>query len=127
MIGLKSGTEPTAFAGKGNEVFVAASVALHADKAIFQPAAAQIVLELGQHKAWQRVLVPLEIIPQGWQMLFDDGIERRVLWLMASVMVTSAEFEVAGNRFHRVMMAGWGQPIFVVFNQDRCRMWSRRP
>jgi len=63
-------------------------------------------LELAQHKAWQRVLVPLEIIPQGWQVLFDDGIERRVFRLMAPVAVAGAEVAAGWNRFHRPIMAG---------------------
>jgi len=47
------GAEPAAFAGERDEVLVAAAIALHAHEAVFESAAAQIVLELGEHKAWQ--------------------------------------------------------------------------
>ena len=86
---------------------MAAAVTLHAYEAVLEPPTAQVILELAEHKTWQRVLVPLEITPQGRQMPFDDGIERRVFRLMASVAVASAEVAVGGNRFHRPMMAGW--------------------
>jgi hypothetical protein len=99
--------EAPSLAGKRDQVFVAAAIALHAHETVLEPPAAQVILELAKHKAWQRVLVPLEIIPQGRQMLFDDGIERRVLWLMALVPVAGAKVAIGGNGFHRAMMAGW--------------------
>jgi len=54
--------------------------------------------------------VTLQLIPQGRKMLFDDGIERRVLRLMALVAAACADGPVAGNSFHRTMMAGQGGP-----------------
>ena len=53
-----------------------AAVALDPHKAVIQLAAAQVVLELGQHEAGQRALVTLQLIPQGRQMSLDDRIER---------------------------------------------------
>jgi hypothetical protein len=50
----------------------------------------------------------LQFIAQGRQMPFDDGIERRVLRLMALVAAACADGPVAGNSFHRTMMAGEG-------------------
>jgi len=93
-------------AGERDKVFVAAAVTLQAHKAVLESSAAQVVLELGQHESRQWHLVTLQFIPQGRQMLFDDGIERRVLRLMALVAVACADDPVAGNSFHRRMMAG---------------------
>jgi hypothetical protein len=94
--------------GRPGEVLMPAAVALHAHEAIFESSAAQVVLELAQHKTWQRALVMLQFIPQARQMPFDDGIERRVLRLMALVAVACADGPVAGNSFHRTMIAGEG-------------------
>ena len=57
-------------------MFVAAAFALHTHEAVLQPPAAQVVIKLAKDKAWQRVLVTLEMIPHSRQILFDDGIER---------------------------------------------------
>jgi hypothetical protein len=46
-------------------VFVAAVVALHPNKAVFQSAGAQIILELIPDEARQCGLVMLQFIPQG--------------------------------------------------------------
>jgi len=100
--------EAPTLAGECDKVFVAAAVALHAHEPVLESATAQVILELGQHKAWQRGLVSLECMSQGWQMLLHYGIERRVLWLMALVGVACADGLVAGNSFHRTMMAGQG-------------------
>ena len=62
-----------------------AAVALHAHKAVFQLAAAQVVLELGQYEAGQRAIVMLQLIPQGRQMSLDDRVKRGVLRPMALV------------------------------------------
>ena len=89
-------------------MFVPAAIALYPHKAVFEPPAAQVVLELGQHESRQLHLVTLQFIPQSRKLLFDDGIERRVLRLMALVAVACADDPVAGNSFHRTMMAGEG-------------------
>ena len=79
------GAEAPAFAGKSYEVLMTAAVALHSHKAVFQLAAAQVVLELGQHETRQWRLVTLQLIPQGRQMSLDDRVKRGVLRPMALV------------------------------------------
>ena len=79
--------EAPTFAGEGDEVLMTAAVALHPHKAVFQLAAAQVVLELGQHEARQWRLVTLQLIPQGRQMSLDDRVERCVLRLMSLIAV----------------------------------------
>ena len=85
-----------------------AAVALRANKAVFEPPTALVVAELGHHELRQLHLATLQFVPQGRKMLFDDGIERRVLRLMALVAVACADDPVAGNSFHRAMMASEG-------------------
>jgi len=76
--GAAGGAEPAAFAGECHEVLVLAAIALHAQEAVFEPAAAQIVLEFGEHKSWQRSFPLLQRIAQARQVLLDDRVERRV-------------------------------------------------
>ncbi len=102
--------EAPTLAGEGDKVFMVAAVALHAHEAVFQSAAAQVVLELAQDEAGQCRLVMLQFIPQGRKMLLDDRIERRVLWLMALVAVICANRAVSGNSFHGTRIAGWTSP-----------------
>ena len=48
-----AGTEPSAFTGEGHQLLVVAGLAAYAQKAVFQAAALEVVLELAGDIAWQ--------------------------------------------------------------------------
>src|SRR5690606_16794475 len=48
-----AGTEPSAFTGEGHQLLVVASLAAYPQKAVFQTATGQVVLELAGDMGWQ--------------------------------------------------------------------------
>ena len=67
-------------------MFVAATVALHAHEPVFEPAAAQIVLEFGEYEPRQRGFLLVYCIEQDRQVLLDDWVERGVLRLVPLIV-----------------------------------------
>lgn len=51
--GATAGAETPPFAAEGNQVLVAAAVALDAQETMFQQAALQVTFELLAHELWQ--------------------------------------------------------------------------
>ena len=77
--------EPAAFAAEGNEMLVTAGIALDAQKAVLEPAALQVIVELPPDERGQRSAFGFESGEKLRIVGLDDRIERGLFWPMALV------------------------------------------
>jgi len=70
-----AGAEATALAAERHQVLMLAAVALHAQKAVFQKAALQVVLELLAHESGKMPARALDLLHESGEMPGDNGVE----------------------------------------------------
>ena len=63
------------FAAKRHQVFMPTTIALDAQKTVFQQAALQVVVEFLAHEFWQVTATMLYLLNEAWVMCSNDGIE----------------------------------------------------
>jgi hypothetical protein len=69
-----AGAKAAALTTECHQVLVAAAVALHPQKAVFQKSTLQVVFELPTYERRQVAIRVLHRLKKAWIMLFNDGI-----------------------------------------------------
>ena len=80
-------TEAAAFARERHQMLVAAPVALHSHKAMLKTSAAQIVIELIRHEAWQLRIPRAQASQERWEVQCDHRIQCCLFGSVATVAV----------------------------------------
>lgn len=83
--GATRGAESASLAGEGDQVFVAASVALNAQEAVLEEVAFQVVVELPPDECGQRTAFGFESGEKLRVVSLDDSVEWRLFWAVALV------------------------------------------
>ena len=83
--GTARGAKAAAFAGEGNEVLVAAGVALDAQEAVFEQTALQVIVELPLDECRERSAFGFEPGEKPGEVSLDDSVERCLFRTVAFV------------------------------------------